>query len=250
MVYSISRNKKKFFFQEKKFAKEGWVALEQIADEMGLLTSIVKAIAAQWGEKCEVVLHDWSAGYDKTIVAIEGNVTGRKVGDCGSNLGLEVMRGTVQNGDIYNYITQTKDGKILRSSTVYIRNKENKPIGALCMNFDISDIIAAKKTMESLTMTYGATSEYFASDVNDLLDFLIQEGIKLVGKPVSYMTKEDKLKALEYLDEKGAFLITKSGNKICQFFDISKYTLYNYLDEIRIAKERKPEPTEAGERVV
>jgi predicted transcriptional regulator YheO len=216
--------------------------LEHIADEKEFLTALLKALAAQWGEKCEVVLHDWSVGYEQTIVAIEGHVTGRKVGDCGSNLGLEVMRGTVQNGDIYNYVTQTKDGKILRSSTVYIKNKEHKPIGALCINFDISDLMTAKKTIESLIMNRGETAEYFASDVNDLLDFLIQESIKLVGKPVTYMTKEDKLKALDYLDEKGAFLITKSGNKICQFFDISKYTLYNYLDEIRIAKEKKTEP--------
>jgi predicted transcriptional regulator YheO len=219
--------------------------LEHIADEKEFLTALLKALAAQWGEKCEVVLHDWSVGYEQTIVAIEGHVTGRKVGDCGSNLGLEVMRGTVQNGDIYNYVTQTKDGKILRSSTVYIKNKEHKPIGALCINFDISDLMTAKKTIESLIMNRGETAEYFASDVNDLLDFLIQESIKLVGKPVTYMTKEDKLKALDYLDEKGAFLITKSGNKICQFFDISKYTLYNYLDEIRIAKEKKTEPNDA-----
>jgi predicted transcriptional regulator YheO len=218
--------------------------LEHIGDEMGFLTALLKAIAAQWGEKCEVVLHDWSAGYEQTIVAIEGNITGRKVGDCGSNLGLEVMRGTIRDGDIYNYVTQTKNGKILRSSTVYIKNKENKPIGALCINFDISDLITAQKTIESLLMNQGETSEYFASDVNDLLDFLIQESIKLVGKPVTYMTKEDKLKALDYLDEKGAFLVTKSGNKVCQFFDISKYTLYNYLDEIRIAKEKKAGPNE------
>ena len=47
------------------------------------------------------------------------------------------------------------------------------------------------------------------------------------------MTKEDKMKALKYLDEKGALLITKSGSKICKYFGISKFTLYNYLEEIR-----------------
>jgi predicted transcriptional regulator YheO len=211
--------------------------LERVADELEFLTALMKGIAAQWGEKCEVVLHDWAEGYDRTIVAIEnGHVTGRKVGDCGSNLGLEVMRGTVQNGDKYNYVTHTKDGKILRSTTVYIRNSENKAIGALCVNFDISDLITARKTMESLTMAYSDATEYFATDVNELLDFLLQESIKKIGKPVSYMTKEDKMEALGFLDEKGAFLITKSGNKVCQFFDISKYTLYSYLDEIRSAK--------------
>jgi predicted transcriptional regulator YheO len=44
------------------------------------------------------------------------------------------------------------------------------------------------------------------------------------------MTKEDKIKAIHFLDDKGAFLIKKSGDKISKFYDISKYTLYNYLD--------------------
>jgi predicted transcriptional regulator YheO len=53
-----------------------------------------------------------------------------------------------------------------------------------------------------------------------------------VGKPVSYMTRDDKIRVVKYLDQKGAFLITKSGNRICQFLDISKFTLYSYLDEV------------------
>jgi predicted transcriptional regulator YheO len=33
------------------------------------------------------------------------------------------------------------------------------------------------------------------------------------------------------LDEKGAFLIKKAGEKICAYLGISKFTLYNYLEE-------------------
>ena len=44
------------------------------------------------------------------------------------------------------------------------------------------------------------------------------------------MNKEDKVKAIGYLNDAGAMLITKSGDKIAKFFGISKYTLYSYLD--------------------
>ena len=82
-----------------------------------LLESVMKLIAAQFGPDCEVVLHDWSKEYESTIVAIEnGQVCGRKVGDGGSNLGLEVMRGTTDGSNQLNYITQTQDGRMLRSS--------------------------------------------------------------------------------------------------------------------------------------
>jgi predicted transcriptional regulator YheO len=214
--------------------------LENIKDEQEFLTNLIRGIAAQFGEKCEVVLHDLSGGYESTIVAIEnGYITGRKPGDCGSNLGLEVLRGTVKDGDRYNYITQTKEGKILRSSSIYIKNSQGKTIGAICINFDISDLIVAENTLRSITKysLENEVKEVFVRDVNELMDFLLQECQKEIGKPVSHMTKEDKMKAILYLDKKGAFHIKKAGDKVCKFLDISKFTLYNYLDEARNLEE-------------
>ena len=59
------------------------------------------------------------------------------------------------------------------------------------------------------------------------------QSVALVGKPVAMMTKEDKVKAVQFLNDTGAFLITKSGDKVCKFFGISKYTLYSYIDEAK-----------------
>ena len=61
-------------------------------------------------------------------------------------------------------------------------------------------------------------------------DTLIRQADELVGKPVALMTKDDKVKAIRYLSNSGALLITKSGDKIAKHFGISKYTLYSYLD--------------------
>lgn len=199
-----------------------------------LLIEIMHLISQQFGENCEVVLHDWSNGYEKTIVAIEnGHVSGRKVGDCGSNLGLEVMRGTTDGSNQLNYVTKTKSGRVLRSSSLYIKDAEGEALGALCINFDITDLLSAKGILGNLTMVENLGEEHFATDVNELLDYLLAESERVVGIPAADMTKEDKMKSLKYLDEKGALLITKSGSKICKFFNISKFTLYNYLDEIR-----------------
>ncbi len=59
----------------------------------------------------------------------------------------------------------------------------------------------------------------------------------MVGQDVDKMTKEEKESVLRYLDEKGAFLITKSGDRVCDFLGISKFKLYNYLNSIRGEKE-------------
>ncbi|MBQ3160298.1 MAG: helix-turn-helix domain-containing protein, partial [Clostridia bacterium] len=44
------------------------------------------------------------------------------------------------------------------------------------------------------------------------------------------MTKDDKIAAIQFLNNAGAFLVTKSGDKISKYFGISKYTLYSYID--------------------
>lgn len=213
-------------------------------DYQRLIESIMKLVAAQFGNNCEVVLHDWSKDYDKTIVAIEnGHVSGRRVGGGGSNLGLEVMRGTSDGSNQLNYITQASNGRILRSSSLYLKDEEGNRIGALCINYDITDFVAMQNRLSQITLFPNATPtsdthEFFTSDVNELLDHLLLESTHLIGKLPSEMTREEKKQAISYLDRKGALLITKSGPKICQYFGISKYTLYSYLDDCHKNSER------------
>lgn len=216
-------------------------AMKSIDDEEKFLRSLVRGLAAQFGPSCEVVLHDLkNKPYEHSIVAIENNhVTNRRVGDCGTNLGLEVLRGTDTEGDKYNYLTQTSRGRMLRSTSIYIRDPKGNVIGALCINLDITDLIMAEKAIASVaginaqldSAERKEEKELFNNDVNDLLDSLIQDSIRYVGKPVAMMSKEDKVSGLKFLDKKGAFLIKKSGDKVAQFYGISKYTLYAYLDE-------------------
>ena len=190
----------------------------------------------------EFILHDWSKGYDHSVVAIEnGHITNRKIGDCGSNLGLEVIRGTATSDMKCNYVTRTREGKVLLSSTMYIKNDDGQALGALCINTDISERIKIKEYLDSSLPEElnknDSNEEFFATDVSDLLVYLIDQGINNIGRPVSEMTKEDKMKVLRFLDDRGAFLISKSSTKICQILEISKFTLYNYLDEVRERKE-------------
>ncbi len=214
--------------------------LEHINEELDFLKSFIKGIASHFGENCETVLLDVSNPEEYgsgLIVAIEnGHITGRKVGDTGTNLGLEILRGNESEGDKYNYMTQTKDGKMLRSTTMYIRNSQNIPIGCVCINLDITDLVMAENTIRQFTKTDNINTEVkevFVNNVNDVLDLLIQEAQEHVGKPVAHMSKEEKMKGIQYLDKKGAFLIKKAGDTICSYFSISKYTLYNYLEKSR-----------------
>jgi predicted transcriptional regulator YheO len=212
--------------------------MNHIEDESHFLKQILTVIESQFGDRCEVVLHDLTKDYNHTIVDIRnGQITGRKIGGCGSNLGLEVLNGSVEDGDRFNYITTMPDGKILRSSSVYIRNSEGEAIGSICINMDITDSIRfegfLRKYNNFAAGQESAPSEFFAQDVNSLLDYMIQEASKLVGKNPLDMNKDERLTFLAYLDRKGALQITKSAERICKVLGVSKFTLYNDLESIR-----------------
>lgn len=221
--------------------------MKSIHDEKELFKKIMNLFQMQFGENCEVVLHDLTREYDSTIIEIvNGQVTGRKIGDGGTNLGLEVLRGTKQDGDCFNYITNTRNGKVLRSSSIYIHDDEGKVIGALCVNVDITEGLRLEKyilNMNGYSLVDDhqnkpeENEEFITNNVAELLDFLLAQAQKHVGVPALSMEKENKLDFLRFLDKKGAFLISKSSEKVCEFLNISKFTLYNYLDTVRKKSE-------------
>ena len=203
------------------------------------LFRLAKALAAQFGPSCEVVIHDLMTNDpDSSIVAIEnGHVSGRKAGDGPSHVVLEALNSGSAPEDRLSYLAKTKDGKTLKSTTIYIRDEDGKPIGIFSINYDITLMLAMEEALRQFTATAPEqpedAPEPIAQNVSDLLDELIEQSVRRVGKPVALMTKDDKVKAIRFLNDTGAFLITKSGGKVCKYFGISKYTLYSYLEEAK-----------------
>ena len=206
-------------------------------NRLEMLKQIAAAMAAQFGPSCEVVIHDLSGqNAEHPIVHIEnGHVTGRKVGDGPSKVVMEqILSGDKDPKDHLAYLTRTPDGKILKSSTIYIRNGKKKVDAIFSINYDISALLMVDSAIGGLIHTPetnpGEQERITIVNVNDMLDDLIEQSVALVGKPVALMNKDDKVRAIQFLSQHGAFLITKSGDKVAKYFGISKYTLYSYID--------------------
>lgn len=200
-----------------------------------MLKQVAVGITAQFGNGCEVVIHDLSRNPDHSIVAIEnGHVSGRKLGDGASQVVIEQLQSNdPEPKDHLCYLTKTPDGKILKSSTVYIRNGKGKVSAILSINYDISKLLMVESAVKELISTgeeFQQSEPEKIVNINDLLEDLIQQSVTLVGKPVALMNKDDKVRAIRFLNQNGAFLVTKSGDKVAKYFGISKYTLYSYID--------------------
>ncbi len=204
---------------------------------LSLLKQMASGIAAQFGSNCEVVIHELDAkDSEHTIAAIEnGHVTSRSKGDGPSHAVLQALNSDPKKlKDHLCYLTRTDDGRILRSSTIFVKDDTGeRVVGIFAVNYDITSLIMADRAIRELAVSEAESSqkpERIVQNVTDLLDELIEQSVEITGKPVAMMDKEDKIKAIRFLNDAGAFLITKSSDKVCKYFGISKYTLYNYID--------------------
>lgn len=205
------------------------------------LKQIAHGIAQQFGQNCEVVIHDLTnEDLENSVSYIEnGHVTKRNIGDGPSHVVLEASKkNSSKLEDRYGYLTRTQDGRILKSSTIYIRGENDKIHYIFSINFDITGLLAVEGAIKSLisTETEEKAPEKIPRNVNDLLDDLIDESVSIIGKPVALMSKEEKVTAIQFLNDAGAFLITKSGDRVSKYFGISKYTLYSYIDVNKTTK--------------
>ena len=204
--------------------------------DLEFLQRLAVAITTQFGESSEVVVHDISGDdTEHTIAVIEnGHVSHRQAGGGASRVVLEAIqrKNDPTLTDELGYLTKTRDGRVLKSSTVYLRDGDGKIEGVLSINYDITELLMAERAIASVLHHNEEPTipERIPQNVNDLLDDLIEQSVALVGKPVAMMNKDDKIKAIQYLYQSGAFLVTKSGDKVSKYFGISKYTLYSYID--------------------
>ena len=210
--------------------------------QLDFLKQLAHGLAVQFGPSCEVVIHDLSGkDLDKSIVYIEnGEVSNRHAGDGPSGIVLETLRSDpAKVRDRLAYLTKTADGRILKSSTMYIRDERGNIAYIFSLNYDITALLTVESALRDLTHTEPADPSERETDaprtithnVTELLDQLIEQAIARVGKPVALMNKDDKVAVVQYLNNAGAFLITKSGDKISSLLGISKFTLYSYMDK-------------------
>lgn len=201
---------------------------------------MVKGVAETFGTNCEVVLHDFSLKPNSIIAIENGHVTGRGIGSPMTEASLQkVSKGDTEH-DIFNYTGKSAEGRVLKSSTMFIRDDDGEAIGCFCINFDMTELVVAKNVIEEIMKTDQGSKDKSDSEsgnkINDVLTDIVLNTIEEAGKPVAYLSKEEKVEIVKKLDGQGAFLIKGAIDYVAKVLCVSRYTIYNYLDEIRVSK--------------
>jgi len=214
--------------------------MNSVTEVLPLLQTLIDGLGKHFGTNVEFVIHDYSKDFDSTIVAIaNGNVTGREVNRGGTLVGLKMLQGLDKEEGRFNYFTQTHDGRFLRSSTLYLKNDADKVIGSVCVNIDVTKMLDASNFLKDfIGLEENARAETVVfNKVEDLLVAMIQDSINYIGTPVALMSKQQKIDGIKYLADKGALRIKNAGDEIAKYYDISKYTIYNYLNEASTTRD-------------
>ncbi|MEA4846428.1 MAG: PAS domain-containing protein [Clostridiaceae bacterium] len=201
---------------------------------------LVDGIASTFGKNCEVILHDITNPQSSVIAIANGHITGRTAGSPMTEYGLATLRKGEFDKPIINYCKKTKEGKLLKSSSLFIKDEKGKLIGFLCINYDISELTIARNIINDMINTLDDTDfaedngEVYGSTVNEILGSIVNKTLESVGKPVAFISKDEKVNIVQLLDEKGVFLIKGAIDYVAKVLCVSRYTVYNYLDETRV----------------
>jgi len=219
---------------------------------LATLATLVEPLGRTLPDNCEVVLHDLRR-LPNSIVAIAGDVTGRSVGGPATDLLLrKAATGTIAT--TVGYETRLPDGRSLRSTTVVVRDAEGTAVAALCINSDVMIWRAVKAIAESMLPTESSPGrdaeqdtehaahtaprteqppeEKFFTDIDELAQHLLAEAIEACGAPVDLMHKKHKIAVVNDLKDRGFFMLKESVGMAAQALQVTRFTVYNYLNEL------------------
>lgn len=209
---------------------------------------VVEGMQHVVGGDLEIVLHDLSRPGHSVVAIANGHITGRSIGSpiiSGpfDDLALEKLMSEefAEPGKSYSivsdYRTRSRIGRELDSTSIILRDEKGEAYAAVCVNADRSRLHELDNVVRGLLQSMGGRPQAPATpetgNVDDLVQEIIQSGIAATEKPVAAMSRDDKMEAVRHMNNRGLFLIRSSVDLAASHLGVSRFTIYNYLDQLR-----------------
>lgn len=215
---------------------------------------LVEFLGLALGPDYEVALHDLTDKSHSIIAIANGHVSGREIGAPLTNVALKTLMDKSYLTQDYrlHYRSVSINGKTLRSSTFFIKEKSNI-IGMLCINFDDSryqalsndilrlchpDIFVEKHYQfdESLVInshTDIPTAEYFHSSINVVAADAVSRELARLGLTADRLTAEERIQIISSLETGGIFLLKGAVKDVADALHCSQASVYRYLNQLK-----------------
>jgi len=201
---------------------------------------VADTIAKAFGSHCEVVIHTLSNVSQSVTKIVNGHVTGRKEGSPLTDFGIEIMKkaDSLESDMVGPYFIDLDDGRKLRCVTLLIRNEKAKPIGMMCINIALSAPLL--DFFKDFLMTKGDSSqeivEHFAITPKEMILRTLDKVKALVDNQRKVSPSDKNKMVVMELYKKGIFNVRGSIDLVAEETGISRYTVYNYIREAKLAE--------------
>lgn len=205
-------------------------------DSLTLLRSICDGIAALWGDGCEVVLHDFH-DLEHSVVHVAGNLTGREVGAPLTDLGLRTLTSGRPDQSVLIYHSKTPRGTLMKSVSILLRARPEEPaIGALCINVEVEDLRRVREIINQMIAVPSDVSPFEESFQNSPREMILSFVTEILAENhwlLPTLTREQRHEIVRELDMRGAFAFRSAPTIVAEILDVSRYTVYNDLKQVR-----------------
>ncbi|WP_426700748.1 helix-turn-helix transcriptional regulator [Rhodanobacter sp. Col0626] len=211
-----------------------------------MLSPVVDIIGKVVGHNVEIVLHDLTCPGNSILKIVNGEVSGRAVGDSilsgpdNDKAFVELQRNlTADEGAshsvISDYQTFTRDGRELQSTTVIFLDSRHTPFASLCINADMSVVVQAHALLQSMFSRQAEPEPERAAapGIDLLMKEIITDAVNKFGKKVSAMGKQEKIHAVNTMLQRGLFTVKGGVERAARALGVTRFTIYNYLDALR-----------------
>lgn len=201
--------------------------------------TVVDGIASVFGSFCEVVLHSLEDPARSVVKIANGLATGRDVDSPITEEALKQLHEiALQDGsDIRHSCKRTPDGLLFKSTSMVIRNEQQKPVGMLCININMS--VPASDFLQAFIM--GSVSEapvsgHFPASVDDLVESTVDRTILEVNSNQQLSNKVKNKHIIMSLFDKGIFDIKESVPLVARKLGVSRHTVYLYIRQRKLGE--------------
>ena len=202
---------------------------------------IIKFMSAMLGPNVEIILYDMA---DKKVLWVEGAFDS----DMRPGREMRPIEKSMIDKKIYkkndcqlHYRTMSKEKHYkMTSSTYFIKDTKETPIGMLTFNFRVDQLIEARDLLETLVngprKVTTKVDKMFFENMEDATDDLIKnkvlEEITVFDKDPEKFTFHDKMLLMQRLEKSGVLLMKGSVAEIAKQLKTTETSIYRYITKL------------------
>jgi len=232
-------------------------------------TSLVYFLGGVLGPDYEITLYDLELDSQSVIAIANGRISGQTIGSPLPEVAQDLLRQQQyeQSDCILNFTSHLQaTGKAIRSSALFIKDSDEKPVGLLGINFDDSRFLSLANDLldlihpcnfvrqqYSLSETQpaaglsapplgnGARREPIYNDVSSMIQEIFSDSARSLPVPPDRMTQDERILFISQLKARGMFRLKGAVQYTAEKLGCSQASVYRYLSKVKSEQNLRKE---------